>query len=88
MEAALSAAGPKRVVLVLQTITNTPFGPLAVAPSPEHTQRMHEVRAIVTISDFLQSYVARYGGLESTVLRLPVYGDGPFPPRPGGTMGT
>ena len=78
LEAALSAVGPKRVVLVLQTITNTPFGPLAVAPSPEHTQRMHEVRAIVTISGFLQSYVARYGGLESTVLRLPVYGDGPF----------
>ena len=56
--AALSAAGRERVVLVLQTITNTPFGPLAVAPSREHAQRMHEVRAIVTISDFLQRYVA------------------------------
>jgi glycosyltransferase involved in cell wall biosynthesis len=77
--AALSAAGRERVVLVLQTITNAPFGPLAVAPSREHAQRMHEVRAIVTISAFLQRYVAEHGGLHSTVLRLPVYGDGPFP---------
>ena len=77
--AALSAAGRERVVLVLQTITNTPFGPLAVAPSSEHARRMHEVRAIVTISAFLQRYVAEHGGLQSTVLRLPVYGDGPFP---------
>jgi glycosyltransferase involved in cell wall biosynthesis len=78
LAAALAAAGPERVVLLLQTITNTPFGPLAVAPSPEHAQCMRRVRAIVTISVFLQLYLARYGGLQSTVLRLPVYGDGPF----------
>jgi glycosyltransferase involved in cell wall biosynthesis len=78
LEAAASAVGPKRVVLVLQTITNAPFGPLAVAPSREHARRMREVRAIVAISGFLQRYLARYGRLQSTVLRLPVYGDGPF----------
>ena len=77
--AALSAIGPERIVLLLQTITNTPFGPLARAPSSEQTRRMHEVRAIVTISAFLQDYLTRYGGLESTVVRLPIYGDGPFP---------
>jgi glycosyltransferase involved in cell wall biosynthesis len=75
---ALAAAGPDRVVLLLQTITNTPFGPLAVAPSRRQTRRMHEVRAIVTISVFLQRYLTRYGRLQSTVLRLPIYGDGPF----------
>jgi glycosyltransferase involved in cell wall biosynthesis len=78
LSAGLAAAGPERVVLVLQTITNTPFGPLAVAPSDEQTQRMREVRAIVAISVFLQEYLERHGRLESTVLRLPVYGDGPF----------
>ena len=78
LNGALAAAGPDRVVLLLQTITNTPFGPLAVAPSREQTRRMHEVRAIVTISVFLQRYLARYGRLQSTVLRLPIYGEGPF----------
>jgi glycosyltransferase involved in cell wall biosynthesis len=78
LDGALVAAGPDRVVLLLQTITNTPFGPLAVAPSRQQTRRMHEVRAIVTISVFLQRYLARYGRLQSTVLRLPIYGDGPF----------
>jgi glycosyltransferase involved in cell wall biosynthesis len=78
LSAALAAAGPERVVLLLQTITNTPFGPLARAPSPEQTQRMREVRAIATISVYLQEYLARHGGLESTVVRLPLYGDGPF----------
>jgi glycosyltransferase involved in cell wall biosynthesis len=79
LHSALTAAGPERVVLVLQTITNTPFGPLSLAPSPEQAQWMRRARAIVVISGFLQRYLTRYGGLESTVLRLPVYGDGPWP---------
>jgi glycosyltransferase involved in cell wall biosynthesis len=79
LESALGGAGGDKVVLLLQTITNTPFGPLAVAPSPEQTQRMREVRAIATISVFLQRYLNRYAGLEATVIRLPIYGEGPFP---------
>jgi len=78
LDGALAAAGGERVVLLLQTITNAPFGPLSLAPSREQTRRMHEARAIVAISVFLQRYLARYGRLEATVLRLPVYGDGPF----------
>jgi glycosyltransferase involved in cell wall biosynthesis len=81
--AALSAVGAERVVLLLQTITNAPFGPLAREPSSEQTRRMHEVRGIATISVFLQDYLVREGGLESTVVRLPVYGDGPFPVTAG-----
>lgn len=78
LDGALAAAGPNRVVLLLQTITNTPFGPFAIAPSRRQTRRMHEVRAIATISVFLQRYLARYGRLQSTLLRLPIYGNGPF----------
>lgn len=76
---ALAGASGDRIVLLLQTITNMPFGPLAVAPSEEQTLRMREVRAIATISAFLQRYLACYGRLQSTVVRLPIYGDGPFP---------
>lgn len=80
---ALAAAGPERVVLLLQTITNAPFGPLSLAPSGAHARRMREVRAIVTISGFLQGYLARHGSLDATVLSLPVYGQGPFPALAG-----
>jgi glycosyltransferase involved in cell wall biosynthesis len=78
LECALAAAGPEHVVLLLQTITNAPFGPHAVAPSRDQTRRMRKVRAIVAISTFLQRYLARYGRLTSTVVRLPIYGEGPF----------
>ncbi len=76
---ALAAAGPDRVVLLLQTVTNAPFGPLSLAPSRAHARRMREARAVVAISRFLQSYLARHGSLAATVLSLPVYGEGPFP---------
>src|SRR5215218_3060052 len=78
LDGALAAAGGAHVVLVLQTITNAPFGPLSVAPNREHARRMHEARAVVAISVFLQRYLYRHGALDSTVLPLPVYGDGPF----------
>jgi glycosyltransferase involved in cell wall biosynthesis len=86
LSAALAAA-PERVVLVLQTITNAPFGPLALHRSRSQTRRMRDVRAIVAISVFLQRYLRRYARLESTVLRLPVYGDGPFLPTAGAEDG-
>lgn len=76
---ALRAAGPARVVIVLQTIANTPFGPLSIAPDLTQARSMRSARAIVVISGFLQRYLAHYGFLESTVLRLPIYGEGPFP---------
>ena len=69
LPSALDAAPADRIVLMLQTITNAPFGPLSIAPSRGQTRRMRRARAIVTISAFLQRYLARYGRLESTVLR-------------------
>jgi glycosyltransferase involved in cell wall biosynthesis len=79
LRGALAAVPPGRVVLLLQTVTCLPFGPHAVAPSREQARLMGEVRAIVAISRFLQRYLERHGGLTSRLLRLPVYGEGPFP---------
>jgi glycosyltransferase involved in cell wall biosynthesis len=77
LDSALRAA-PDRVVLLLQTIVQLPFGPLSVQLNPEQTQRMQQARAIGVISEFQRQHIRRYSGLESQIIRLPVYGDAPF----------
>jgi glycosyltransferase involved in cell wall biosynthesis len=55
-----------------------PFGPLSVQPHDRQTELMKRVPAIVAISRFLQEYILTHAGLHSRVIRLPVYGQGPF----------
>lgn len=71
-------AAAERTVLVVQTIMQLPFGPLSVQHNTEQTELMRRARAIVVISRFLQDYVDRHSGMKSSLLRLPVYGPGPF----------
>jgi glycosyltransferase involved in cell wall biosynthesis len=79
LRAALATRPETRVVSLLQTVATLPFGPLAVAPSGNQSALLSSVRARVVISRFLHAYVERHGGMSATLLRLPVYGDGPFP---------
>lgn len=78
LEAAIEAA-PDRVVLLLQTIVQLPFGPLSVQESDRQTELMHQARAVLVISSFMKEYIRGHTSLESRLMRLPVYGDGPFP---------
>jgi glycosyltransferase involved in cell wall biosynthesis/SAM-dependent methyltransferase len=78
LDAALQAA-PGRVMLLLQTIVQLPFGPLSVQPNPAYAERFREVQAILVISRFMQQYIHEHSGLEAQLVRIPVYGDGPFP---------
>ena len=82
LRAAMEAA-PSRVILLLQTIIQLPFGPLSVDKNPEYTQLVKSARAIIVISDFMRSYIRDYGDLEAHLLQLPVYGAGPFPDLSG-----
>ena len=77
VRSALGAA-PHRVVLLLQTIIQLPFGPLAVRPEAEETVRMASARSLLVISRFMQQYIVRHGRLSAHVLPMPVYGNGPF----------
>ena len=72
-------AAPQRVVLLLQTIVQLPFGPLSVSENSEYTALMRQAAAIIVISNFARNYLRRHGSLESQLLHLPVYGDEPFP---------
>ena len=77
LEIAIHAAAD-RTVLLVQTIMQLPFGPLSVQHNTDQTGLMERARAIVVISSYLQEYVDKHSGLKSRLLRLPVYGPGPF----------
>jgi nucleoside-diphosphate-sugar epimerase len=74
-----SQAVPGRALPLLQTIIQLPFGPLSVQPGEHWTRLMREAPAIIVISEFMQTYIRQHGQMESRVLRMPVYGPGPFP---------
>jgi glycosyltransferase involved in cell wall biosynthesis len=77
LEIAIRAAAD-RTVLLAQTVMQLPFGPLSLQHSTRQTELMARARAIAVISGFLQEYVDEHSGLRSQLLRLPVYGPGPF----------
>lgn len=78
LECALTAY-PSRVVLLVHTHFHLPFGPQAPGVDARRTEFMRHARAILVVSRHSQDYLRRHGGLESTVLRFPLYGDPPFP---------
>jgi glycosyltransferase involved in cell wall biosynthesis len=67
------------VVLLVHTNMHLPFGPLSAAVNEEQARLFERAAAIVVVSRYGQEYLREHGGLESTVLPFPVYGDGPFP---------
>ena len=79
MLASASAAAPGRVVPLLQTIVQLPFGPLAVDQCQTQTAWMRDASAIIVISKYMQKYIRVHGEMESHVMPMPVYGSGPFP---------
>ena len=82
LQAAMEAA-PSRVILLLQTIVQLPFGPLSVDRSPEYTELVKAAQAIIVISNFMKDYIRDHGDLDAHLLPLPVYGSGPFPDLSG-----
>ena len=78
LRSALKAA-PDKLVLLLQTIVQLPFGPLSVAPDPEQAELCGRAQAVIAISRFLRDYVEQHSALNPVVLQPPVYGEGPFP---------
>src|SRR5882724_267190 len=78
LEVALEAC-PERVVYIAHTTLHLPFGPDGFLPSPTRTDLLRRTAGILTISDYLRDYFKRWAGLAATVLRVPVYGAGPFP---------
>lgn len=77
--ASASAAAPGRVIPLLQTIMQLPFGPLSVDENETQTKLMRKAATIIVISEYLKDYIRVHGEMNSHVLPMPVYGAGPFP---------
>lgn len=70
---------PERTVYVSQTTSMLPFGPSSMFPGDRATALIREARGIICLSRYLQTYIQQWGKMSATVIRMPIYGDGPFP---------
>lgn len=78
LEAALAIC-PDRVVYLSHSNEHLPFGPLARYPDPARAEKLKQVAGIVTVSQYARDYLKQHGGFDSTRLRYPSFGAGPFP---------
>ncbi|MGA2802158.1 MAG: glycosyltransferase [Verrucomicrobiota bacterium] len=76
--AAALESGLAPVIYLVHCALDLPFGPHAIFKSSATAQLIGQVNGIITVSTFLKDYISRWGGLESSVLRFPVYGSAPF----------
>ncbi|HKV08339.1 MAG TPA: amino acid adenylation domain-containing protein, partial [Thermoanaerobaculia bacterium] len=71
-------ASPHAVYLAHTTL-HLPFGPDGFLQSPARTALLARTAGIVAVSGYIRDYIRRWAGLDSVLLRFPVYGAGPFP---------
>lgn len=69
----------RRTLFLSQSQATLPFGAEAFKVDRFKTQMLEDVAGILTISKYLKSYIQKWGGLDSFVASLPVYGVPPFP---------
>jgi glycosyltransferase involved in cell wall biosynthesis len=58
-----------------------PFGPFASSArlSRSHAKLFDHAAGVISVSQFSVEYLRRFGGVESELLHLPCFGQGPFP---------
>lgn len=79
MLAAALRAAPDRVVYLVHTLQQLPFGPRAFYPSGTGAAMVRRCAGVVAVSRAAQSYLSAHADLASTLIHPPVYGPGPFP---------
>ncbi|MCK2216498.1 glycosyltransferase family 4 protein [Actinomadura sp. ATCC 31491] len=78
-------ATPRRVVYLVHTLQQLPFGPGAFYPSAAGTRMVRRAAGVVAVSRAAQDYCRRHAGLRSTVIYPHIYDDPPAPPSPAAT---
>ncbi len=78
--AAATEIDPRRTLFLSQSQATLPFGPEAFTVDRFKKQMLEDVAGILTSSKYLKSYIEKWGGLDSFVACVPVYGLPPFPP--------
>ncbi|EXG82723.1 glycosyltransferase family 4 protein [Cryptosporangium arvum] len=72
-------ATPGRVVYLLHTLQQAPFGPRSFYPGGSGAALVRRCAAVVAVSRTAQEYAARWAGLDATLIHPDVYGSGPHP---------
>ena len=72
-------ADPARVVYISHSPATLPFGPDTFCADEDKTRLLKQARGVIAVSDYLTSYIGRWGGIKAETIRFPVYGSGPFP---------
>src|SRR5437588_5399364 len=70
---------PERTIYVSQTTSMLPFGPSSMFPGDRATALIRETTGIICLSKYLQTYIQQWGKMSATIVRMPIYGRGPFP---------
>jgi len=77
--AAATETDPRRTLFFSQSQATLPFGAEAFRVDRFKKQMLEDVAGILTSSKYLKSYIRKWGGLDSFLASLPVYGALPFP---------
>jgi amino acid adenylation domain-containing protein/non-ribosomal peptide synthase protein (TIGR01720 family) len=77
LERALNVGRP--VVYLAHTTQMLPSGPASFFPSASKRELLGRCAGVIAVSRYVQQYLHRYADIESAVLPIPAYGDGPFP---------
>ncbi|HEX8145865.1 MAG TPA: glycosyltransferase [Pyrinomonadaceae bacterium] len=68
-----------RVVYISHSPATLPFGPDTFCADEDKSRLLRQARGMIAVSDYLTSYIGRWGGIEAETIRFPVYGPGPYP---------
>jgi len=70
---------PGRVIYLSHSQATLPFGPECFSPDPLKAQMLQQTAGIIAVSNYLKSYIYKWGGLDSVAISLPAYGNPPWP---------
>ncbi len=78
LEAAITKA-PEKVVYLARTTLYLPFGPDCYVEIPSKKKLLSRVGGIICVGDYIKDYIKEYGHVDSVVLPISTFGNGPFP---------
>ena len=70
---------PGRVIYLSHSQATLPFGPECFSPDSLKEQMLQRTAGIIAVSNYLKSYIHKWGGLDSVAVSLPAYGNPPWP---------
>lgn len=78
LDAAIQTAA-NRVVYLARTTLYLPMGPDCYLKNPSKAELLKRAAGIISVGAYVTDYLKMYGGVNSVILPISVFGHGPFP---------